>query len=164
MATAPGCGGDRGVSTRHRSDEGIRRPVLSLSAAAGMTAAAAQFRHVFGFFTVFGAVLSELTIWRDGARTTGVSALLRLIHTASCSQGLTDVLSHEDGHGGPVRLWVESRNGRVRPGLGNSARERPFHAWFAGCCTSLYVRRLASRTLRRFGPAGAAGYFWKTAS
>jgi hypothetical protein len=88
---------------------------VSRSAAAGMPAAAAQFRHVLGFFTVLGAVLSELTVWRDGARTTGVSALLRLIHTASCSQGLTDVLSHEDGRGGPVRLWPEHKTGASGP-------------------------------------------------
>jgi hypothetical protein len=60
-----------------------------------MTAAAAQFRHVFGFLTVFGTVFSELAVWLDRARTTGVSALLRLIHTASCSQDLTGILSHD---------------------------------------------------------------------
>ena len=45
-----------------------------------MPASAAQFRHVLGFFTVLGAVLTELPVWLDGTGATGVSALLRLIH------------------------------------------------------------------------------------
>ena len=55
------------------------------SAAAGMPAAATQLRHTLGFLTVFGAVLAEFTVRRDRAGTTGVSALLRLVHEASCS-------------------------------------------------------------------------------
>jgi hypothetical protein len=81
-----------------------------------MTAATAQLRHVFGFFTVFGTVFSEFAVWLDRARTTGVSALLRLIHTASCSQDLTGVLSHERARRAGVacsRTGWNSRSGAL---------------------------------------------------
>jgi hypothetical protein len=57
-----------------------------------MTAAAAQLRHVLGFFAVFRAVFAEFTVWRDRTRTTGMSALLRLIHTASLLAGFTETI------------------------------------------------------------------------
>jgi hypothetical protein len=61
----------------------VREP--SASAAAWMAAAAAQLGHTLRFLAVFGAVLSEFTVRGDRAGTTGVGALLRLVHDASCS-------------------------------------------------------------------------------
>jgi hypothetical protein len=55
------------------------------SAATWMTAAAAQLGHALRFLAVLGAVLPEFTIRLDRAGTTGVGALLRLVHEASCS-------------------------------------------------------------------------------
>ena len=55
------------------------------SAAAWMAAAAAQLGHALRFLAVLGTVLSEFTVRGDRAGTTGVGALLRLVHEASCS-------------------------------------------------------------------------------
>ncbi len=55
------------------------------SAATWMAAAAAQLGHALRFLAVFGAVLPEFTVRGDRAGTTGVGALLRLVHEASCS-------------------------------------------------------------------------------
>ena len=55
------------------------------SAATWMAAATAQLGHALRFLAVFGAVLPEFTVRGDRAGTTGVGALLRLVHEASCS-------------------------------------------------------------------------------
>ncbi len=55
------------------------------SAATWMAAAAAQLGHTLRFLAVFGAVLPEFTVRLDRTGTTRVSALLRLVHGASCS-------------------------------------------------------------------------------
>jgi hypothetical protein len=62
-----GSGNGQIEAFRHdnRVDDGIQQPRVSASAAAGMTAAAAQFRHVLGFLTVLGAVLTELPVGLD---------------------------------------------------------------------------------------------------
>jgi len=50
-----------------------------------MAAAAPQLRHALGFLTMLGAVLAKLAVCRNRAGTTGMGALLRLVHDASCS-------------------------------------------------------------------------------
>ena len=63
---------------------GVRESIAS--AATWMSAAAAQLGHALRFLAVFGAVLAEFTVRGDRAGTTGVGALLRLVHEASCSR------------------------------------------------------------------------------
>ena len=82
-----------------------------------MAAAAAQLRHTLRVLAVFGAILSEFTVWLDRAGTTRVGALLRLIHEASagdvpgnCRTGRSLLLS---GSG----CWVQVPGCRV-PGSG----------------------------------------------
>ena len=76
MKRGPGCHGCQGCGDLRES---------TASAATGMAAAAAQLGHALRFLAVFGAVLPEFTVRGDRAGTTGVSALLRLVHEASCS-------------------------------------------------------------------------------
>src|SRR4029453_469199 len=68
-----------GVGSGFRTTDPGRKAAL---AAARVAAAAAQRRHVLGFFAVFRTVLAEFTVWRDRAGTTRMSELLRLIHNA----------------------------------------------------------------------------------
>ena len=78
-------------------------------AAARMSAAAAKLGHVLGFLAVFRTVFAEFTVGWDRAGTTRMSALLRLIHNAPCSQILSERLSHSTGR--PARPTGCQREG-----------------------------------------------------
>jgi len=137
-------------------------------AAARVAAAAAQLRHVLGFFAVFRTVLAEFTVWLDRAGTTRMSALLRLIHNAPLLAGFVGTIVAQPRPGRGLRLW--SQRGAawapvgVRPVRGwQACGERPSPSGSGGCCTSPYAPRWAFRIRRRFGPAAGARYCGRTA-
>lgn len=80
-----------------------------------MTASAAQFRHVFRFFTVLRTVFAEFAVGLDRARTSGMSALLRLIHNAPCSQTYGSIVAQHGPAGVPEQA---DRQIRRRSGSG----------------------------------------------
>lgn len=79
-----------------------------------MAAAAAKLGHVLRFLTVFRTVFSEFAVGWDRAGTTRMSALLRLIHNAPCSQDLFERLSHSPGRPKRPTVLPESRAGARR--------------------------------------------------
>ncbi len=158
VAAAAACGRDRELPPRCRIHDGIPEFPVTASAAAGVTATAPQFRHVLGFLTVFRAIFAEFTVWLDRARTTRMSALLRLVHNASCSQTYGSIVAQR-GRAGTLK---RRRHGpgatairRVRRRL---ARGRPARAGSGGCCTSPCARRWAFRIRRRCVRADGARY------
>ena len=89
-------------------DHGSRTEGGALTAGR-MPAAAAQLRHVLGFFAVFRTVLAEFTVWLDRAGTTRMSALLRLIHNAPLLAGSTPTIVAQHTPGGATECTGRGR-------------------------------------------------------